>query len=448
VLAAATFLGLWKRIGRLQGEDRAVAIAAFAGAAAWAAHSLVDSVNVEPMNSALMAVLLGAALGGRDPDPGPTGAARWGPAGGPIVLGGVVAVTVLAVTGWYNVWRLAPLHEGVRAATESQWTEAAAWFSEAARRDPGSTIAHQQAGLAYSILAANDSGALARALSEFEIVVRLDPDWWLNHANLGALYLAHGNAPAALQEFREAIRLGSGSALLQLNYGLAAEQAGRPDEARAAYFDALDLQPGWAGAYFWRATAFRAGVLSGWRGQAPSQPVLTLAQMQALAAVGDRADHYLPLAAESLRLGRLDEAGLLLQKASLAYFDLGPAGIEVGWLNAELAAGRGDRQAAAGLGQDAVEGYSLSSAFGPGTFAATSYAQVFFRQESMPIELAPQLAPAPVTDRWAARMVTLGDWYTALGEADAAQAVYQQVLRAVPDNAAAAERLSASPGGD
>src|SRR6185503_18154844 len=100
VLAAATFILLWKRVHQLEGEDRAVAIAALAGAAAWAAHSLVDSVNVEPMNSMLMAVLLGAALSDQ---PGTAARSRWAQAlslGWPIVLGGA-----LAVTGWYNVWR-------------------------------------------------------------------------------------------------------------------------------------------------------------------------------------------------------------------------------------------------------------------------------------------------------------------------------------------------------
>jgi tetratricopeptide (TPR) repeat protein len=440
ILAVTAFVALWLQVDRLAGHDRAVAVAALAGAAAWAAHSLVDSVNVEPMNSTLMAVLLGAALGPLAGASRPGIERRWVPvlrAGWPAILGGV-----LAVAGWYNVWRIAPLHEGVQAANRADWAGARTHFEEALRRDPQSVIAHQQAGLVYALQAeAGDQESLQRAITEFEAVVSLDPDWWLNHANLAALYLAGGDAAGAVEEFRAAVALGSGSPLLQLNYGLAAEEAGQTGEARAAYLRALDLRPDWAGAYFWRAGPFRAEVLREWRSLSPALPVLTPAQMLRLADGADRASQYTPQAAEYLRLGRLDEADRLLQKASLAHVDLGEAGLELDWLKAELRAGRGDLRTAADLGRQAIEGYFLASSFGPGTFAATSYAQVFFRQESMAIELVPQLTPAPFTDRWAGRLVRLGDWSAALGEAAGAEAAYQRVLGLVPDNAAAAERL-------
>jgi tetratricopeptide (TPR) repeat protein len=163
--------------------------------------------------------------------------------------------------------------------------------------------------------------------------------------------------------------------------------------------------------------------------------------MQALATGGDRASDYTPLAAEYIRLGRLDEAEVLLQKANLAYVDSGDASLEVIWLKAVVAAERGELQTAVELGEQAVNGYLLQSAWGPGSFGAAAYGQVFFRQSTMAMDLVPQLEPLPLTDRWAARLVLVGDWYAALGEAGKAQAIYQQVFTLVPDNAAAADRL-------
>ncbi|MBM4421927.1 MAG: hypothetical protein FJ030_00880 [Chloroflexi bacterium] len=375
VLAAATFVALWRQVHRLTGNDRAVALSALAASICWAAHSLVDSVNVEPMNSLLMTVLLGAGLAGRGADTRTTARFRAAPPLAlaqtyfPISLG-----LILSATGLYNVWRLAPLHDGVVSATRSQWAEAASHFEEAARRDPGSAIAHQQWGLAESIRAnEGDTAALDRAIAVFETTARLDPDWWLNHANLAALYFARGDSARALNEFRAAAALGSGSPLLQLNYGVAAEAANEWNEAREAYVRTLALRRDWADAYFWRATPFRADVLRQWWANAPALPVPPLTQLEAKANGGDRARDYMPLIATYLQMGRATDAEVLLKKVELAYFDTGEDRLEVSWLWAEASAARGDFESAASLGEAAVDGYFAQSVFGPGSFGAAAY---------------------------------------------------------------------------
>jgi tetratricopeptide (TPR) repeat protein len=446
VLAIATFVALWRQVNVLTGHDRAVAIAALAGAAAWAAHSIVDTVNVEPMNSVLITVLLGAALGGWLPTQTAnaekqTSVLKPVEAWWPVGLG-----IVLSITGIYSVWRMTPMYEGLVASVKQQWPQTSASFAEAVNRDADNPIAHQQAGLAYSLLAQQAaSGALETAIAEFETVTTVDPDWWLNHANLAALYAARGDTQAALEEYRLAYAVGKGSPILLLNYGMAAEVVESNDEAGQAYMQLLNWRPGLADAYFWRSNAFRQDVLKSWRAVASSRQVLTFTQMQALATGGDRASDYTPLAAEYIRLGRFDEAEILLKKAKLAYFDSGDAKLEADWLNAALAAGRGDFPAAAKLGEDAINNYFLQSALGPGTFGAAAYGQVFFRQSTMAIDLVPQLVGIPLTDTWANRFVQVGDWYSAAGEPEKAELIYQQVLSLVPDNAPAQERLNQSP---
>lgn len=436
-LALATFRALWRQTQILTGEDRAVALAAFAGAVAWAAHSLVDTVQVEPMNAVLITVLLGAALGHRDTSTQASDQFRGQPTlitlrtWWPVALG-----LVLAATGLFNVWRLTPYRAGLELGTQGHWPAAATQLEAATQRDPDSVIAHQQAGLVYSI-----TGDTQKAITEFKTVVQRDPDWWLNHANLAALYLKQNDLDSALRESRLAVQLGSGSPLTQLNYGVVAERAASLDEARTAYQQTLDLRPDWADAYFWRANEFRLSVLYQWRLTTTSTPILTVLQMEALAQSGDTASDYAPLAAEYIRLGRFAEAEALFQKAKLAYFRTSEDRLEILWLQAELAAARSGYVTATQLGQTAIDGYLAQSAFGPGSFGQAAYGQVFFRQDTLAVDLVPQLTPAPLTDPWANRWVRLGDWYAEAGDPAAALAVYQRVLTVVPDNWLATERL-------
>lgn len=439
ILAVVTFKSVWAQVNRLTGHDRAVAVAALAAIVAWAVHSLVDTVQVEPMNSLMLTVILGAALGKQVLNEN-TQSPNWFSKlknAWPIGLG-----LVLTVSGVYNLWRLGPMDAGVRAAQKNDWVSASANLTEAARRGPGSVIAHQQLGLAESVLADKESADhLQKAVTEFQTVVRLDPDWWLNHANLAALYLAEGQTAEALQEGHQASLLGAGAPLAQLNYGLAAERANALDVARQAYSTTLTLRPELARSYFWRANDFRQSVLQTWQKTAVEPATLTLDEMQTLADGSDTAEGYLPLIDYDLQQGRWDEANVLLKKAQLAYFVSGDAQLEYLWQKARLAASEGDLQSGIQQGQAAIDGYLAQSAFGPGAFGQAAYAEVFFREEGMALDLAPQLTLLPLTDAWADRWVMMGDWQAQQGDVAAAQATYKKVLTLVPDNALALERL-------
>jgi hypothetical protein len=64
-----------------------------------------------------------------------------------------------------------------------------------------------------------------------------------------------------------------------------------------------------------------------------------------------------------------------------------------------------------------------------------------FRQETMAIDLVPQMMRAPFTDRWAARMVQVGDWRKMVGDEAQASSIYRDLLALVPDQAEAKSRL-------
>jgi len=431
----AAFLALWRQMRDLRGEDRAVAVGAFAALVAYAVHGIFETVSAEPANAFVISILLGVALapGLALAVPESNFARRWPMMG----LG-----AALAIAGWYGIWLASPLHLGVLAANKSDWNRAATQFAEATRRDPRSAVVHQQWGLAESVLASEgDASALAEAVTEFETTVRLDPNWALNHANLGALYAAQGNNEASVSALRAATELAPQVALYHLNLGLIAERADEAAEAEQAYADALRYQPEWADAYFWRATPFRVAFLARWRSSAPPLAVPTVADLEKSAAANSAfAVTYAQLAEAYLRADRLPEAARLLKKADLAYARSSDS-LEILWVKAELAAAQGDYKEAVTMGEKALAGHRDQSIFGPGTFGDPSYGPFLFRRETMALDMVPQLTVIRLTDPWAARMVTLGDWHAALGDAARAAAIYREVLSYVPDSAEAQARL-------
>jgi tetratricopeptide (TPR) repeat protein len=158
------------------------------------------------------------------------------------------------------------------------------------------------------------------------------------------------------------------------------------------------------------------------------------------AANSEFAVTYAQLAEAYLRADRLPEAARLLKKADLAYARSSD-GLEILWVKAELAVAQGDYKEAVTLGEKALAGYRDQSIYGPGTFGDPSYGPFLFRRETMALDMVPQLTVIRLTDPWAARMVVLGDWYTALGDAARAAAIYREVLSYVPDSAEAQARL-------
>jgi tetratricopeptide (TPR) repeat protein len=283
---------------------------------------------------------------------------------------------------------------------------------------------------------------LAEAVAAFERVVRLDPDWALNHASLGALYAAQGNMASAQNELRTAATRAPRAAVYHLNLGAVAEATGDAAGARQAYAEALRLWPDWAEAYFWRATPFRAAFLAEWRQSTPPLTAPSVADLQAAIAGGEPYDlPYAQLAEAYLRAGRLPEAARLLQQADLAYSHRNEDKLEVLWAKAELAAARGDYKSAATFGDQAWAGFRDQSIFGPGDFGDPAYGPFLFRREAMAVDMVPQLIVIQLTDPWAERMVQLGDWYTLLGDSAGAAAIYHEVLTLVPDNAEVQARL-------
>lgn len=428
VLLAGTILaGLWRLWVKIDNfsdlADRGVEIGASAALAALAVHSLFDGFHAEPIGLWGLAVALGAALGQRE-------AARTGTAIRWVNVWSLLLAGVL----WADAWTAAPLYEGVSLANGARWQEAAAAFDLAVRRDPASVIAYQQRALANSVLAQQGQpGALDQAVRDLEEVVRREPAWAMNHANLGALYLVQDRLPEAGAAFGESLRRAPGCGICALNLGLVQEALGDP-AAVESYLLALQLgQPGEA--YLWRSSPLRQSAYQAWIASQPETPAPSQAELEAkLAGSTDLLTPYLALAEAYIAQGQLDQARGLLARAELAVSFSPLERLEREWLLAEIAAREMDAAQAVSLGLPAYQHYLLQGIYGPGSMGQSQYGPLMFRRPAMALELVPQLTTISLSDEWGRRAMMLANWLQRSGEEQAAGQIRQQVREAIPDH--------------
>jgi len=93
-------------------------------------------------------------------------------------------------------------------------------------------------------------GRLADAISQYQAVLRIEPDYPEAHYNLGNDLKAEGRNPAAITEYEAAVRLKPDYAEAHHNLGNALSAAGRIQDAIAEFRTALRLRPDFAETHF------------------------------------------------------------------------------------------------------------------------------------------------------------------------------------------------------
>lgn len=424
-LVVAIVRGLWQRLKNSQGEGKAVVAGAAAALLAFGVHSFFDCFHTEPVGLWALVIALAAALSQLQTESSVVGSTWRRP----------YWVLLIIAAAWVDLWLVTPLYNGVQLANTNQWRVAAAVFEQSVQRDPSSTIAYQQLGLADSVLAAQDQGKeLQQAIAALEKTIQLEPSWAINYANLGALYDAQGNLSQANKNFLESTRRAPACALCYLNLGAVAEKNGNQAAAGQAYTQALQYQPEWQEAYFWRSTAFRQDFYQNWRVNHPAAAPLSEKDLQTrLASGGLETSTYVNLAEVYLAEGRLADASRLLAQAGLAYAVSAVDSLELDWAKAELAAAQGDLGTAARSGQQVLDGYLMQGVEGPNTFGLLYYAPLMFRRPAMAVELVPQLVTISLPDRWGKRMQQLAKWYEESSQKVQAEQVLDQLKQNIPD---------------
>ena len=236
-------------------------------------------------------------------------------------------------------------------------------------------------------------------------------------------------------EFQAASQAAPLDPVAWLNLGLACETAGQSASTLQAYARALSLDSTGAAAYFWRSTPLRLQAAAAWRQENPPAAAPALADLERLAAADSATGaNWLRLTAAYLQAGRLPDASRSLNMAGLAY--LSPYGdpLEHDWLEAELAAARGDLPLAVSSGQAVIDDYLFQGTFGPGTSgSSTKYVQRTFRRPVMALEYVPWVQTIPLPDLWGRRLSALISWYTQSGDSAQAARLQQQLQQLIPD---------------
>jgi len=103
---------------------------------------------------------------------------------------------------------------------------------------------------------AEEAGEKQRAISLYEEMLRLDPEYAPGYINLGTIHFHLKHFVRAEELYRTATRKDPGYVLAFFDLGNVLDELERPDESIAAYQRAVDLAPRYADAHYNLALAF------------------------------------------------------------------------------------------------------------------------------------------------------------------------------------------------
>jgi tetratricopeptide (TPR) repeat protein len=148
---------------------------------------------------------------------------------------------------------LAHNNAGSTYATQGKLAEAAAHYEQAIRDRPDYAEAYENLGLVLA-----RQGRLAGAIARYEQAVRLRPDYAKAHYNWAMALAAQGRLDEAGAHFRETVRIKPDFVLAHYNWAIALAQQGKLTEAIARYQEVLRIKPDFAFAHNNLGRAFAA----------------------------------------------------------------------------------------------------------------------------------------------------------------------------------------------
>jgi tetratricopeptide (TPR) repeat protein len=117
-------------------------------------------------------------------------------------------------------------------------------WGDTVEKRPTNPRARNNLGLALA-----DAGRLSDAVAQYELALRLNPDYAEAHNNLGFALMKAGRLGDALAQYEQALRLNPGLAQAHNNLGNALLRSGKVQEAIAQYELALRIKPDLAEAH-------------------------------------------------------------------------------------------------------------------------------------------------------------------------------------------------------
>lgn len=361
------------------------------------AHSVFDSLYWMPMVSIPLVIIFGAALVSDE------GKVKF-----KLPAAQIAAIlTLLAVWGLYAVQQ--PYLRTIKDFKQTNWEAIATGLDESAARLPISPLFNREAGIAHANLAATGNpGELIKAIDYFQAAVDHDPNFSVNWLNLGALQRAAGNLEEARDSFETATIKADRWGLTWLNLGETCEMALDEGCARQAYLNALSLHPSWVTDPYWQESDLRKSAVMATKSAHGNTTVDPLTMDTVIRQGYSRP--VLELANQKISAGELYDAERLIKLAPMLFARRESEIVDLHWLEAELAAAKGDKMLAVELGaatRDEFEKYKLND----GTVAGVLvYGQDIYQLPTLEIDLVPQVTWMEYPGDWQDRMAQLSSW--------------------------------------
>ena len=108
-----------------------------------------------------------------------------------------------------------------------------------------------------------NEGDVGGAIELLKNAIKISPDSFAAHANLGNIYIDRKLWPEAMREFQEAVRIDDTQAESRRNLGFVCMQMGKIDKAISELSAAVRIAPGYAVAYYNLAEAYSIKGLKG-----------------------------------------------------------------------------------------------------------------------------------------------------------------------------------------
>jgi tetratricopeptide (TPR) repeat protein len=124
------------------------------------------------------------------------------------------------------------------------WKNSISLFSHSVKVTPNNYVAHNNLGVAL-----DEEGRLKEAIGHFSEALRIRPAYADGHNNLGLVLTKQGRLEEAVEHFSEAIRISPTYAEAHNKLGVALSRQGRFNEAMGHFSEALKIKPGFAKAH-------------------------------------------------------------------------------------------------------------------------------------------------------------------------------------------------------
>ena len=121
------------------------------------------------------------------------------------------------------------------------------------------SASHSTYALSYNIATSHlNKGMIDEAISEYRMVLNMNPDYAEAHNSLGVAYFSKGMIDEAISEYKQALVNDPGYVEAHYNLGIAYSIRGMIDEAIAEYKTVLNMNPDYAEAHNNLAVAYFA----------------------------------------------------------------------------------------------------------------------------------------------------------------------------------------------